>query len=338
MAEVRRPLRWRPPSARPAASAFSRRGTGATARCATTSGRYARKPARRSGSTSSPRPRRASIREVLAAYAETLRDEAQRLGVALGEPRFDDDGWHDKLSLRSPSALRSSDVAFGCPPRADVARLQAAGIDVCVMITDPEGGPRGRRGRGRCTRGAGRRGRRAPGSFLKRGRCRGHRAARAAPARRARLLDRPGRRGRYRRRPAVAAVLCAGAVAAQLGTAFMLAPEAGASNAHRAALAEHAPTRITRAFSGRRARGIVNRFMREHEEAAPVGYPELHHLTAPVRAAARAADDPSAINLLGRPGIRAERGAARGIVRRPTPTRLADHSRHRAPNEARGDA
>ena len=31
--------------------------------------------------------------------------------------------------------------------------------------------------------------------------------------------------------------------------------------------------------------------------AAPVGYPELHHLTAPIRAAARASDDPSAINL-----------------------------------------
>ena len=73
--------------------------------------------------------------------------------------------------------------------------------------------------------------------------------------------------------PAIAAVLCAGAVAAQLGTAFMLAPEAGTSNAHRAALAEHAPTRITRAFSGRRARGIVNRFMREHEAAAPSAIP-----------------------------------------------------------------
>jgi nitronate monooxygenase len=54
---------------------------------------------------------------------------------------------------------------------------------------------------------------------------------------------------------------------------------------------------LTRAFTGRRARGIVNRFIREHESAAPRGYPQVHHLTAPIRAAARAARDPDGINL-----------------------------------------
>ena len=75
--------------------------------------------------------------EALAAYAETLLDEAERFGVALGEPRFDDDGWHDKLELAIAEHVAVVSFAFGCPPRADVARLQAAGIDVWVTITDP---------------------------------------------------------------------------------------------------------------------------------------------------------------------------------------------------------
>ena len=39
-----------------------------------------------------------------------------------------------------------------------------------------------------------------------------------------------------------------------------------------------APTALTRAFSGRRARGIVNRFMRDHDAAAPKAYPQVHYL------------------------------------------------------------
>ena len=66
----------------------------------------------------------------------------------------------------------------------------------------------------------------------------------------------------------------------------MRCPEAGTSPAHRAALAGATPTRLTRAFTGRQARGIVNRFLREHSADAPPAYPEIHHVTAPLRAAA----------------------------------------------------
>ncbi|MEA2192746.1 MAG: nitronate monooxygenase, partial [Solirubrobacteraceae bacterium] len=85
--------------------------------------------------------------------------------------------------------------------------------------------------------------------------------------------------------------------AAQIGTAFLRCPEAGTSAVHRAALAAAAPTALTRAFTGKPARGIVNRFMREHGDAAPSAYPELHHVTAPLRQAARAGGDPDAVNL-----------------------------------------
>jgi nitronate monooxygenase len=50
---------------------------------------------------------------------------------------------------------------------------------------------------------------------------------------------------------------------------------------HRQALTGGAPTAMTRAFTGRLARGIRNRFLDRHGAAAPAAYPELHHLTAP---------------------------------------------------------
>jgi nitronate monooxygenase len=96
---------------------------------------------------------------------------------------------------------------------------------------------------------------------------------------------------------AVAAVLCAGASAAQVGTALMLAREAGTAPAQRALLGKPLPTALTRAFSGRLARGISNRFMSEHSANAPIAYPEIHHATSPLRAAARRAGDADAFNL-----------------------------------------
>jgi len=96
---------------------------------------------------------------------------------------------------------------------------------------------------------------------------------------------------------AVAAVVAAGARAAQIGTAFLRAEEAGTNPAHRSALGEETPTALTRAFTGRTARGLANRFMAEHEADAVVAYPQVHHATAPLRAAARAAGDAGGFNL-----------------------------------------
>ena len=87
------------------------------------------------------------------------------------------------------------------------------------------------------------------------------------------------------------------AAAAAAGTAFLLCPEAGTSEVHRRALASDAPTALTRAFTGRLARGIRNRFMAEHDGFAPSAYPEVHHMTAPLRAAGREAGDPDVVNL-----------------------------------------
>jgi nitronate monooxygenase len=90
--------------------------------------------------------------------------------------------------------------------------------------------------------------------------------------------------------PGVRAVLALGAVAAQVGTAFMRCPEATTSAIHRAALASAAArhTALTNVFTGRAARGIVNRIVREvgpMSDRAPV-FPLATAALAPLRAAA----------------------------------------------------
>lgn len=86
----------------------------------------------------------------------------------------------------------------------------------------------------------------------------------------------------------VAAALALGAQMASLGTAFLLCPEAGTSAPYRAALrqAQADATVITRAFSGRAARGLANRFTREMSGAPLAPYPVQNALTREVRSAA----------------------------------------------------
>src|SRR5277367_3577806 len=90
----------------------------------------------------------------------------------------------------------------------------------------------------------------------------------------------------------IAAALALGASAVQLGTAFLTCDESGVPEAYRAAIlaAREEQTRMTRAFSGRPARGIVNRFMREMEAGGEADtilpFPFQNVLTRPLRAAA----------------------------------------------------
>jgi nitronate monooxygenase len=112
--------------------------------------------------------------------------------------------------------------------------------------------------------------------------------------------------------------LAAGAVAAQLGTAFLLADEAGSSAVHRAALQDpqFTETVVTKAFSGRYARGLRNRFIDEHEAEAPFGYPEIHWLTSPLRQASVRAGDPQAVNVWAGTGYaKAGTGSVADIMR-----------------------
>lgn len=118
----------------------------------------------------------------------------------------------------------------------------------------------------------------------------------------------------------VAAGLALGAAAVQMGTAFLLADEAVTSRPWRRATEAPGddPTRLTRAFTGRHARGIENRFMRRMravEEDVPA-YPVQNRLTQPLRAAAAQADEPELMSLWAGQGVRlARRGRAADMVR-----------------------
>ena len=118
----------------------------------------------------------------------------------------------------------------------------------------------------------------------------------------------------------VAAVLALGACAAQMGTAFLLSDQTAASAPWRRAVAEAGdePTRLTRAFTGRYARGVENRFMREMRavEGEVPAYPVQNRLSQPLRAAAAKAGEPDMISLWAGQGVGlAREGDAGDLVR-----------------------
>ncbi len=245
-----------------------------------------------------PRPPSADP-EALERYLAELGPEADRFGVALGAARWEDDDWTAKLAILLADPVRVVSFTFGCPPAEVVARLQDAGSAVVVTVTTPEEALEA--------------GSAAPDALCVQGaEAGGHQSAFAdatAPDESVVLLERLAEVAKVTTLPLlgagglatgadIAAVLAVGGVAAQLGTAFLCCPESGTSGVHRSALlgGGFSTTALTRAFSGRWARGLANRFMAAHP-AAPAAYPEVHHATLPIRRASAAAGDPDAVSL-----------------------------------------
>ena len=110
----------------------------------------------------------------------------------------------------------------------------------------------------------------------------------------------------------VAAALALGAQVAQLGTCFLTCPEAGVPASHKQAILDgrEDQTRVTRAFSGRPARGIVNRLMDQIDRQADaiLEFPRQNSLTRPARTAAAERDDPAYLSLWAGQGVRLARG------------------------------
>jgi nitronate monooxygenase len=252
----------------------------------------------------------------VAAYAERLRGEAARFGVAPGEPRWSDDDWEAKLELVARERPAVVSFTFGCAGREVVEPLRRAGTAVWCTVTSVAEAEAAASARVDALVVQGAEAGGHQGFFL---------GEPAEPLPLRRLLQLVAgvtglplvAAGGIADGPDMAAALAAGASAVQVGTWFLLAPEAGTSEPHRRSLAGDRPTRLTRAFTGRSARGIVNRFMTDHDDAAPRGYPEVHYVTAPIRAAARAAGDAEAVNLWAGTGYRqARREAAGSLVER----------------------
>lgn len=247
----------------------------------------------------------------VAAHAEALRPIAERLDVALGEPAWDDDALHAKVEVLARHRPAVISVVFGVPDPALVERLrEATGAAIVATATTA--------GEALTVAAAG-----VDGIVLQGAEAGGHRGV---------LVDDPAFPGGGELVPlldlvtatrretglplvaagglmtggAIRAALDAGASAVQLGTAFLATPEAGTSPVHRRALldATFAGTTVTRAFTGRPARGLANALARGFPDA-PAAYPEVHHLTRPLRAAAARAGDAEALHLWASEGWRA---------------------------------
>lgn len=244
-------------------------------------------------------------RDQIAAYAAALQPEADRLGVMLGEPRWDDDAYRDKLDVVVASGVDLVSFTFGTPTPEIVGRLHRAGSRVAVTVTSAV--------EAELAVGVSADLLVAQGSEAG-----GHQGCFAdlhanqrpllsvlAEVRQATAVPVIGAGGVMTGRDA-AGVIRAGAVAVQVGTALLCAHEAGTSTLYRQALmdAHYSRTIVTRAYSGRFARGLANRFAIEHDAEAPQGYPEVHHLTRPLRAAAARAGDASVPNLWAGTGWR----------------------------------
>jgi nitronate monooxygenase len=252
----------------------------------------------------------------VADYLAALRPEAARFGVEV-VPSWDDDGWDEKLQRLEADPVPVVSFTFGCPDRSVIAGLQRAGSRVVVTVTTPDEA----------------------------------RAAAAAgvDAVGAQGIEAGGHQSTFDdHRPLeegwdlddlldaiidevdvpviaagglsdgadVARVIAAGAVGAQLGTALLRSPESGAHRIHKAALADPAfgaGTGLTRAFSGRRARGLVNAFMRHHPDA-PSAYPQINNATRALRRRAAEEGDAQAINLWAGLGFRSAEARPAGEI------------------------
>ncbi|MGD9482964.1 nitronate monooxygenase [Streptomyces sp. TRM70308] len=250
----------------------------------------------------------------VAVYREQLAGEAAWYGTELGDPDSGaDDGYEGKLAVLFDDPVPVVGFTFGCPAPQVLERFARAGTLTVVTVTSlTEARAAHRAGAAAlCVQGV------EAGGHL--GTHHDDRRA-DAPGAGYGLLPLVTRvteelplpviaAGGLMRGRQIAAVLAAGATAAQLGTAFLACPESGAHPLHKRALTDpvFARTELTRAFTGRPARGLVNRFLREHGPYAPAAYPHVHHLTAPLRKAAAAAGDPQGMALWAGQGHRLAR-------------------------------
>jgi nitronate monooxygenase len=270
-------------------------------------------------------------------YASALAAEAERHGVQLtAEPKEDDDAWAAKVDLLLADPVPVVSFTFALPEAsvfqafgragtltvqtvtsADEARAAAAaGADLLAVQATAAGAHSGTWTP-----------QRMPDPVPLAGLVAAVRAATGVPVVAAGGLSTPAE---------VAAALGTGAVAVMAGTALLRSDESGASAVHQAALAD--PGRgdpvLTRAFSGRPARGLPNRFITDFGSIAPPGYPAVHHLTSPLRKAAAAAGDPELVNLWAGTGYRnTTTGPAAAILQK-----LASASQARQPSASDGPA
>ncbi len=243
------------------------------------------------------------------AYARLLQPEADAYGIDLGEIglREDDDQWDVKIALLLADPVPVVSFTFGIPSAGVIASFRRAGTVTVQTVTSAA------EARLAADAGVDVLAVQASGAGGHSGTLTPQTIPPATPL--PELVRQVGAEvslpiigaGGIASAGDVAAAVGAGAAAVSVGTVLLRADESGASAAHRAALADPAfdATAVTRAFTGRPARGLRNAFIDRYSDAAPVGYPAVHHLTSPIRRAATSAGDLQRIHLWAGTGFAA---------------------------------
>jgi nitronate monooxygenase len=251
-------------------------------------------------------------------YAELIAPEAARYGLTLdgAAPVEDDDRWHDKLDVLRAHPVPVLSFTFGLPGGDDLALLRSTGALLAATVTSPAEAEAARQA--------------GLDALVVQAAAAGGHSGTFTPARALAEVPLPEliasvrsavdlpviAAGGVATADAVAAAIGAGAAAVAVGTALLRSDEAGTSAVHRAALADPARTRtvLTRAFTGRPARGLRNEFTDRYSQAAPYGYPALHYLTSGMRKAAAAAGDPERVHLWAGTGFRQATAEPAGAI------------------------
>jgi len=239
-------------------------------------------------------------------YVGSLTRDAEVVGAVLGDPAWDDDDWTAKVSVLLAASPPIVSFTFGCPSREIAEAFQHAGSVVAVTVTHPQEARLAAAAGADCLCVQGIEAGAHRGTFTNDERSDGGSELLVLISEVARVTDLPQiAAGGIMNAEAVAAVLGAGAVAAQCGTAFLRCPESGAHPAYKASLGDgrFTSTALTRSFSGRPARGLVNQFMRDHPDAPPA-YPEINNATRPLRAVAARRGDADRMSLWAGSGFR----------------------------------
>lgn len=253
----------------------------------------------------------------LDSYRRSLEPEAARLGVELGDARWDDDHWPAKLDLVLDVRPDVVSFTFGCPAVDVFRKLADRDVLSAVTVTSVA------EARSAVARGAASLSVQGPLAGAHRGTWDLDAAPDSTP-----LLDLVAAvvvavdvpvvaGGGIHDASGLTSLIDLGAAAAQVGTAFLLATEAGTNPTHRAALQDRVltDTALTRAYTGRWARGLSNQFMADHADA-PAGYPHLHHLTSPLRKAAASVGEQQVAHLWAGGAHRFARVAAAADITR----------------------
>lgn len=198
------------------------------------------------------------------------------------------DHFHSLLDWLLANPVPVATFTFGCPSTADVARLQAVGTCVGITVTNPQDAALAAQAGVDflCVQGPNAGGHQS--TFRTQDEVNQLPLSQLLPAVQAvtdlTLVAGGGIGGSED----VQSLLALGVEAVQVGTLLLMSDEAGTSQAHRDALQSGiTETQLTYAFTGRPARSIVNDFVTEFDALAPAVYPQMHYLTAPLRAKAK---------------------------------------------------